>query len=265
MAGLTFKTQLPNLLLRNFCRALPAPNATLSTEEQFAVMSRRLVLDFNTTVLGGTERRQAERNQMTQVAKHMRICLGIKEGFESAVTVAASEPILTEAAATIVQHIQTFRSCQALRNILQWSGMSKGDRGELIVCNITIDTLDSLMFKYRQLQSLIVSATSYFEALFGSNCYNETIRNSFPSTLAHEDHNKTFAETFKDARLYITHFIKVHDYVSAEFLQKCIVRGVAIVCADNQCGADMVLPVVYKDSELKIQNITCILKRSKND
>ena len=41
---------------------------------------------------------------MTQVEKFMRVCLGIKEGFESAVTVAASEPILTEA----MQHIQTF-------------------------------------------------------------------------------------------------------------------------------------------------------------
>jgi len=148
------------------CRPLPAPNTMLTTEEQFAVMSRRLVLDFNTTVLAGAERRQAERDQMTQVEKYMRVCLGVKEGFESAVTVAASEPILTEAAATIVQHIQTFRSCRALRNILQWPGMSKGDRGELIVCNITIDTLDSLMFKDRQLQSFIVSATSYFEALW---------------------------------------------------------------------------------------------------
>jgi hypothetical protein len=85
--------------------------------------------------------------------------------------------------------------------------------------------------------------------------------------LAHEDHNKTFAETFKDAHLYITHFIKVYDYesLSAEFLLKCIVRGVAIVCADNQRGVDMVLPMLYKDSLLKIENITCILKQSKND
>jgi len=103
--------------------------------------------------------------------------------------------------------------------------------------------------------------------LSGSNRYNENIRDSFPSTLAHENHYKTFAETFKDARLYITHFIKVYDYesLSAEFLQKCIVRGVAIVCADNQRGVDVVFPVIYKDSELKIENITCILKQSKND
>jgi len=119
------------------------------------------------------------------------------------------------------------------------------------------------MFKDTQLQSLIVNATSYFEALFGSKNY-ETIRNSFPSTLAHQNHNKTFSEIFKDARLYTTHFIKVYDYesLSAEFLLKCLVRGVAIVCADNQRG---VLPMLYKNSVLKIENITCILIQSKND
>jgi hypothetical protein len=73
---------------------------------------------------------------MGQVEKHMHVCLGVTEGFESVVTVAASEPILVEAMATIMQHLK-FSSCQALRQILQWPGMSKGDPGEL---NITIDT-----------------------------------------------------------------------------------------------------------------------------
>ncbi len=139
--------------------------------------------------------------------------------------------------------------------------MSKGDRGELITCNISIDTLDSLMFKDRQLESLVVNATSYFEALFASNHYETKIRESLPSRLAHEDHNKTFAETFKDAHLYVTHF---YDYDGELFLQR-IVRGVAIVCADNQCGVGIILPMLYKDSVLKKENITCILIRSKND
>jgi len=78
-----------------------------------------------------------ERNQMVQVEKHMRVCLGVKEGFETIVTVASSEPILVEAAATVMQH-EDFRSCRALREILKWPGMSKGDRGELIVANITL-------------------------------------------------------------------------------------------------------------------------------
>ena len=91
---------------------------------------------------------------MTQVERHMRVCLGVEEGLDSAVTVAASEPILSEAAAIVMQQ-PGFRSCQSLRNILQWPGMSKGDRGELITCNIGIDTLDSVMFENRQLNHFL--------------------------------------------------------------------------------------------------------------
>jgi len=80
-------------------------------------MSRRLALDFNTTVCFGSERTEAESNQMIQVERHMRVCLGIKPWFESFVTVAASEPVLTEAAATVMQY--NFRSCEISCNGLE--------------------------------------------------------------------------------------------------------------------------------------------------
>jgi hypothetical protein len=47
----------------------------------------------------------------------MRVCLGAKEGSETILTVAASEPILVEAAATVMQH-KGFSFCCALREIL---------------------------------------------------------------------------------------------------------------------------------------------------
>ena len=194
----------------------------------------------------------------------MRVCLGIKAWFdhESVVTVAASEPVLTEAAATVMQY--NFRSCRALRGILQWPGMSKGEQGELVTCDISIDTLDSLMFEDKALRSLVVDATSYFEALFASDIYEKKIEDSFPSKLRELGQNKTFAETFKDSRIYVTHFIKVYDYkvLSAEFLMKC---AAAIVCADNQLDVDVILPMIYKDQLLKKENVTCILVQSKND
>jgi len=145
--------------------------------------------------------------------------------------------------------------------------MSKGEQGELITCNISIDTLDSLMFEDKTLRSLVVDATSYFEALFASDIYEKKIKNSFPSKLRELGQNKTFAETFKDSRIYVTHFIKVYDYkvLSTEFLMKCAARGAAIVCADNQLDVDVILPMIYKDQVLKKENVTCILVQSKND
>ena len=174
------------------------------------MMSHRLALDFNTAVCSGSVRRNAENNQMVQVEKHMRICLGVQERFESVITVAASEPILTEAAAAVMQG-KGFSSCRALQHILEWPRMSKGERGELIVCNIAIDTLDSLMVQGGQLRSFIIKVTSFFKTLFAPGIYKKVIHNALPS-LRHNGHNKTFAQTFKDARMYVTHFIKVFDY-----------------------------------------------------
>jgi hypothetical protein len=116
----------------------------LSLEEEFAIMSHRLPLDFNMSAWSDSNRTTANAREI-QVEKHMRICLGVKEGFQYFVTAASSEPILVEAAATVMQH-KHFRSCRALHNILKWPGLSKGSSGELIVANITIDTLDSLSF-----------------------------------------------------------------------------------------------------------------------
>jgi hypothetical protein len=238
-----------------------------NTELEFAVMSRRLALDFDTTFCNGEDKSEAERNQMTQVERYMRVCLGVKEGLDSAVTVASSEPILSEAAAIAMQQPR-FRSCRSLRNILQWPGMSKGDRGELITCNISIDTLDSLMFENRQLKSLSVEVTSYFQALFASDIYTKKIQSMLPSKLADDSQKHTFAATFANSRIYVTHFIKVYDYnvLSVEFLAKCAARGVAIVCADYQRAVDVVIPIVIdKDKSLTKENVTALLLQSKND
>jgi hypothetical protein len=238
-----------------------------NTELEFAVMSRRLALDFDTTFCNGEDKSEAERNQMTQVERYMRVCLGVKEGLDSAVTVASSEPILSEAAAIAMQQPR-FRSCRSLRNILQWPGMSKGDRGELITCNISIDTLDSLMFENRQLKSLSVEVTSYFQALFASDIYTKTIQSMLPSKLADDSQKHTFAATFANSRIYVTHFIKVYDYnvLSVEFLAKCAARGVGIVCADYQRAVDVVIPIVIdKDKPLTKENVTALLLQSKND
>ncbi|KAF8325609.1 uncharacterized protein EI90DRAFT_3072219 [Cantharellus anzutake] len=239
------------------CRAWKRDN--LARAEMFAVMSHRLVLDFNTTVYSGQQRAEAERDQMRQVERHMRVCLGVKEGFESVVTVAASEPILTEAAATILCSIRdTVRSCHMLEDILQWPGISKGDRGELITCNIIIDTLDDLMG---------VMVTSLFQALFARDIYDTSIKDSLPSMLLNGSRNRSFAETFKSSRIYVTHFIKVYDFevLSVNYLFKLAARGVGVVCADNQGGVDVVIPILYKDTVLQADNMTVLMIQSKND
>jgi hypothetical protein len=116
--------------------------------------------------------------------------------------------------------------------------------------------------------SLIVKATSFFEALFAPSIYKEKTQNAMPSTLRNNSDNRSFVKTFKNSRLYIdiTHFIKVYDYkaLSIEYVMRLAVRGVAIVCADNQAGADLILPMVYKGT-LEKDNMTVIICQWKND
>jgi len=212
---------------------------------------------------------------MVQVEKYMRVCLGVKDGLESVVTVAASEPILTEAAAAVMQYPfqhrfqHRFRSCQALRRILEWPGMSKGDRGELITSNITIDTLDRFMFRDHTIgsKSLIVPVTSYFKALFTQGIYDKKIWDSFPSMLGSDSHDKSFVEMFKDSHIYITHFIKVYDFkvLSVQFLSRLAAQGAGVICADNQCGIDMALPMLWKHPESGKVFVSVIMKQSKNN
>ncbi|KAF8497011.1 hypothetical protein BU17DRAFT_72417 [Hysterangium stoloniferum] len=218
------KTVITFAIEKLLCRSWQ-PGMKLRVEEQFAVMSRRLALDFNTTALSGADRREADANEMVQVEKYMRVCLGVKAGFESVVTVAASEPMLTEAAAII----------------LEWPGMSKGDRGEVITCNITIDTLDRLIFQTKRLESesLIVPVTSYFEALFAQGIYNERIKDHI--------HGSTLR------------------MLSIEFLWRLAARGAGVLCADNQFGIDVALPMLYKDPDSGKEFVSVIMKQSKND
>jgi hypothetical protein len=238
----------------------PKENMATSLEEQFAVLSYRLALEFDTPSCSGWKRWDAERNQIVQVKKHMRVCLDVEEGSETIVTVAASEPILVRAAATVMQH-KDFSSCRTLHDISKWPGIRKGDRGEHIVANITIDTLDGLAFKDRTLLSFVVKTTSYFEALFAQNLYKDNIQNAMPSRL-HDDSDepKTFGETFKDSYIYVTHFIKFCDSVLTDgCIMALAARGIAIIYADNQTGVDMILPMVYKDKVLRRTNMTVIM------
>ena len=170
---------------------------------------RRLRRSFQfREALTGAGWSQAERDQTTQVEKYMRIWLDIMEGFESAVTIAASEPILTEAAATIAQHIQTFRSCRALRNIFvngpDWVRETEGNSESFATLPSTLWTVSCS--KTGNCKSLIVNATSYFEALNTMRRFEIRSHRHWPIKITTK-HLPKFSKT-----LYATHFIKVYNY-----------------------------------------------------
>ncbi|KAI0300393.1 hypothetical protein BC826DRAFT_878002, partial [Russula brevipes] len=77
---------------------------------------------------------------------------------------------------------------------------------------------------------------------------------------------KSFESAFTNAHIYFNHFIKVHDFkmVQREYLWRLICRGAAVICANNQRGVDIVIPVLM-GTILHPKFVTAILVQVKND
>ncbi|KAM6501264.1 hypothetical protein JOM56_004278 [Amanita muscaria] len=74
----------------------------LTSEAKLACMAVRLALEFNATTL------ESQNRERTQVEKHMRVCLVMNPGFENAVTIAPSEPLLAQAAYLLMRFSEVF-------------------------------------------------------------------------------------------------------------------------------------------------------------
>lgn len=240
-------------------KLLCVPNAGLkesfNQDEKFAMLSTRLPLEFNAV----TNQEKARENKY--VEKHLRVCLDVAPGFESVATVSASEPLLAEAAEMLMQRFNPGDAPRVLLNEWESGGLSKGDRGEMVAALIFLLARDRAHPKIRR----YISIPEFFSNLVRSP-HAEKIMKSLPSKLRTGDKGDTFANTFGKSYLWFNHFIKVEDFavVERKFLWKYIVRGCAIVCADNQYGTDIILPVVYRNTALGTTNTSAIFAQIRN-
>src|SRR5438477_5247622 len=98
----------------------------LNNDQKLACLSQRLPIEFNSTTY------IAQANERKQVEGHMRVCLKIDSTFESMVTVSASEPLLSEAAYTVMVN-PSFNAPKAMKTVMDGFAINKGDRGEFVV------------------------------------------------------------------------------------------------------------------------------------
>jgi len=212
------------------------------------------------------EGRDAEQ---LQVESHMRICLNIVPEADAMYTVAPSEPALIEAAAQVMQGKSgRENSVDILERFMSNRYLSKGDRGELACMLLMLLAHDEacdalrgrdgirLMMPYH----VPLRLTEFLTTLFAGNYRTEILE-----AQAIEG-GTSLQQTFKDAWVHFTHFVKVHDHkvVDRKFLMRLMARGAAVLCADNQLGIDAIVPVCYKGTELTPTNMTCILVQGKN-
>jgi hypothetical protein len=206
--------------------------------------------------------------EMIQVEKHMRVCLSVRPGFTSAMTIAASEPILAEAARDVMLRMN---SPEELLQALRLSGMDKGDRGEMVAMMLLLLAYDKARVKAQVMGKTVklpaVSLVSFLEALLCKDAHEDIMKMS--STLAgSEEKPKTLRDTFCRAKVYFTHFIRLDDFevVNRQYLAGFMERGAAFLCAVGNPGIDIGIPFMFDgDGPLERSNMGVILVQVKND
>ncbi len=223
-----------------------------------ACLSVRFALEFN---MDGTARDVT----YAQVERHMRLCIAATAGLEKMITIPGSEPLLSEAAYELMKHTQT----NAVRHLADHSDLNcidRGRRGELVAVLLIMQAYDAA-----RSMSLVggrrwVSVVDFMEALLPASEY-ETLRQSGPTFWrTHEEKEMTFEGVFKEYGTWFNHVIKIEDrrMVSIDHLWKFVTRGAMIMCATNQEGIDIVLPVCQTTRNLGPDSVTAIIVQVKN-
>ena len=222
-----------------------------------ALMSTRIPLEFN----GRTLRSQDMERLL--VEKHMRVCLNVDQGFETAVTIAPSEPILSEAAYHIMRS-PAFDLPRSLLTELEHPGLDKGSRGELIVMVLCLQAWDAAADR---LQNRITPVIDFIQELITPEAHSEVFSSMPIRARTLDEANRTLEATFHESMMYFNHFIKLHDHevINQKYLWRLIARGAAGICADFQFGIDVIIPFLYRDNKLQKNNVSAFFIQSKND
>ena len=248
--------------------------------EKLACLAVRLGLDFRAT--SWTER----ENERRQVERHMRLCLAATPGFHNMVTISPSEPLLAEAAYKIVE-AEKVDMAQALLGHIDSSYLNAGDRGEVIAALLLLLARDKAIgiphrtniFPVTSLHNngkqdlendgdrkgRILTVLEFLDALLPA-AENVAVRKQKPYRSPAVLRERKLEETFKGFYIWFNHFIKVHDFdvVNQQYLWRLILRGAALICANNHRGIDIVIPTI-SGPQLKPECVSAILIQVKND
>jgi hypothetical protein len=218
-----------------------------------ACLSTRFALEFNVD-------RNTHDVAYAQVERHMRLCIAATAGLEKMITTPGSEPLLAEAAYELMKDTGT----NAVSHLARHSDLNcidRGRRGELVAALLIMQAYDAA----REAERKWVSVANFMKALLPPEEYN-TLLNSGPSNWS-TDRDGTFKAIFKDYGMWFNHVIKIEnkEMMSIDHLWKFVVRGAMILCATNQKGIDIVLPVCDTTKKLGPDSMTAIIIQVKND
>ncbi|KAF8339651.1 uncharacterized protein EI90DRAFT_3037372 [Cantharellus anzutake] len=223
-----------------------------------ACLSVRFALEFN---MDGSARDVS----YVQVEKHMRLCIAATAGFEKLITIPGSEPLLAEAAYLLLKDTRR-NAVRHLANHLDLNCIDRGRRGELVATLLIMQTYDAA----RAISGRRwVSVVNFMEALLPASNYEMLLQSgptSWPMEGGSMKQDSTFRAIFEDYGMWFNHVIKIErkELISIDHLWKYVMRGAMILCATNQEGIDIVLPICHTTQNLGPDSVTAVVIQVKN-
>ncbi|KAL5514574.1 hypothetical protein ACEPAG_1890 [Sanghuangporus baumii] len=212
---------------------------------EFACLSQRLCLEFDSTAYNDDEE--------TQIAGHMRLCLKIDLDSQHIISSSGSEPLLAEAAATLMMR-DGFNPAESLHRVLTGFSIHKEDQGELISMLAVVVSRDGMVRRKIQetpeLNSVFLGTLSpdkerqqpAFRAVQIIDLLDELFK--LPKKV-----KKALEADFEDTYTYFNHFIK-------PFTQ--------VLCINCMPGVEFVLPTL-KGPKLHSRQISVVAAQVKLD
>ena len=246
---------LKDLMLMAKQRLLGGPSALTAVKGpgSLACLSVRFALELDVSDEYGRE------VTLTQIERHMRLCVAATAGFEKLITTTGSEPFLAEAA----RQLTADSGADPVRHLAENSSLRHvqlGPRGELVAALIVMRARDAAAGDKRW-----VSVDDFMRALLPVSAYEQLQRSKPRFWRSGED--KPFREAFEGYHMWFNHVIKVRDpdMINTEHLWKFITRGAMVMCVDNPRGIDFVLPICARKQKLSRRSVTAILIQVKSD
>ncbi|KAF8332488.1 hypothetical protein F5887DRAFT_1063857 [Amanita rubescens] len=202
-------------------------------ERMLACLSRRLPIQINPT------------NYVSQAAERKQSVLDIDVVFDSMETVASSEPLLSEAAYSIMAR-ESFDPVKAFKSVLEGFAVHKGDHGEFIALLLLTLARDQAVGPPVKWRTHPECRFFDFASFVHGYLFSKSPSASGLENLQHE---------FPDAKMHFNHFIKLLDFKSVD--KKCL-------SALMTRGARLTV-FLKSGTKLAIDNLGLILYRISND
>ncbi|KAH9081594.1 hypothetical protein EDB83DRAFT_2283085 [Lactarius deliciosus] len=267
---------IPFAIKKLLCNDDDARSLSFSADQHCAVLSQRLALDINSTtyVTGKSTRNYDMLDKVQlQIANHMRVRIATPDDLTSVRGVAASEPLLSEAASHIMRNYTKFNLPDALLNILDSYAISHGDQGELLVA-VFFTWARDLYVLLKQPKLFpdvptpfcpVFSVMDLLSNLFQAGAFS-TMSDSFPSVCRPDFPSQKFGVVFKNTKMHFNHMIQPfrREVITRPYLLTIMARGAAALGANCQPGFDMVYPYLYETSDLIIKNVGFVIVQVEN-